>query len=205
MISIIDVGVGNIGSLQGALYNQGWDTKIVDNPKQIENSTHLIIPGVGSFAKAMQLLHSAGLIKSILQHNDKKKPIMGICLGMQLLAKKGLEGGETKGLGLIDGEVIPLERKTKFRLPHVGWNIMYTQQKHPLLKNIKVGVDFYFVHSYYLKTNNVQQILGKTKYILEYPSIVAKENIVGVQFHPEKSQKNGLQLLDNFCLWNGKC
>ena len=126
MISIIDVGVGNIGSLQGALYNQGWDTKIVDNPKQIENSTHLIIPGVGSFAKAMQLLHSAGLIKSILQHNDKKKPIMGICLGMQLLAKKGLEGGETKGLGLIDGEVIPLERKTKFRLPHVGWNIMYT-------------------------------------------------------------------------------
>lgn len=205
MIGIIDVGIGNIGSVQGALYSQGWDVEMIYNPRQVQSLTHLIIPGVGSFSNAMGRLEKADLIKPILEHAKQKKPIMGICLGMQLLAKKGLEGGETDGLGLIDGQVIPFKKNNKFRLPHVGWNVMHTQHKHPLLKNIKIDVDFYFVHSYFLDTRSFDEIIGTTNYITEYPSFVAKNNIVGVQFHPEKSQRNGLQILDNFCLWNGKC
>ena len=205
MISIIDVGIGNIGSLQSALYSQGWDVNIVSSPRNVEHSTHLILPGVGSFAHAMQRLNKAELIKPIMKHFEEKKPIMGICLGMQLLAKTGFEGGETKGLGLIDGEVIPFDKTSNFRIPHVGWNVMHGKQKHPLLKNIKNGVDFYFLHSYFFKIKLLKELIGTTNYILEYPSFVAKDNVVGVQFHPEKSQKNGLKLLDNFCLWNGKC
>lgn len=204
-IGIIDVGIGNIGSLRGALYNQGWDTQTVATAADMMDITHLFLPGVGSFTVAMQRLHAAGLVNAIQKHAAQGRPMMGICLGMQLLADQGVEGGATEGLGLIRGKVAPLETNPKLRLPHVGWNVLHPQQRHHLLKGIRADVDFYFVHSYYFNARREADIVGTTEYGMSYPSFVASGSVVGVQFHPEKSQRNGLRLLDNFCLWDGSC
>jgi glutamine amidotransferase len=204
-IGVIDVGIGNIGSLRGALYSQGWDTQTVATAGDMANITHLFLPGVGSFAVAMQRLHAAGLVDPIRQHATEGRPLMGICLGMQLLADRGLEGGASEGLGLIHGEVALLEITPKLRLPHVGWNVLHPQQQHPLLNGIRTNVDFYFVHSYFFNARRDVDVVGTTEYGMSYPSFVASGSVVGVQFHPEKSQRNGLRLLDNFCLWDGSC
>ena len=204
-IGIIDVGIGNIGSLRGALYSQGWDTQTVATARDMTDITHLFLPGVGSFAVAMRRLHAAGLVDQIRQHAADGRPIMGICLGMQLLADRGVEGGASEGLGLIPGDVAQLETDLKLRLPHVGWNVLRPQQPHALLKGIRTDVDFYFVHSYFFKARREADIVGTTEYGMSYPSFVASGSVVGVQFHPEKSQRNGLRLLDNFCLWDGAC
>lgn len=204
-IGIVDVGIGNIGSLRGALYSQGWDTQTVSSSDDMLNITHLILPGVGSFFNAMRRLHSADLVEPIRRHAADGRPIMGICLGMQLLAGRGSEGGESEGLGLISGEILPFEKVPNFRLPHVGWNVLHSQKQHPLLEGIRDNVDFYFVHSYFFSAKLDADIVGITEYGLSFPSFVASGNIVGVQFHPEKSQRNGLRLLDNFCLWDGAC
>ena len=205
LIGIVDVGIGNIGSLKGALYSQGWDIEIVKESSQIQKVSHLILPGVGSFANAMKKLNSNKLVDSIQNFVKQGMPLMGICLGMQLLAEYGQEGGGYKGLGLIEGEVIKLNTNEDLRLPHVGWNVMNHKQVHPLLKGIKPNVDFYFVHSYFFSIKNKINLICTTEYGFQYPSFVGKDNVVGVQFHPEKSQRNGLKLLDNFCLWDGKC
>ena len=204
-IGIIDVGIGNIGSLRGALYSQGWDTQTVATADEMADITHLLLPGVGSFAVAMQRLHSAGLVDSIRKHATEGRPLMGICLGMQLLANQGVEGGASEGLGLIPGEVVLLEIDPKLRLPHVGWNLLHPHQQHPLLKGIRADVDFYFLHSYFFNARRKADIVSTTEYGMSYPSFVASGSAVGVQFHPEKSQRNGLRLLDNFCLWDGSC
>ena len=204
-IGIIDVGIGNIGSLRGALYSQGWDTQTVATPSDMMDITHLFLPGVGSFAVAMQRLHTAGLVDPIRKHAAQGRPMMGICLGMQLLADSGVEGGGAEGLGLLHGAVVPLDIDSKLRLPHVGWNVLHLQHPHPLLKGIRTDVDFYFVHSYYFNAGRDTDIVGTTEYGISYPSFVANRSVVGVQFHPEKSQRNGLRLLDNFCLWDGAC
>jgi len=205
IVGIIDVGISNIGSLRGALYNLGWDTKTVTVASDIVDTTHLILPGVGSFTEGMKRLRSAKLVDPIQRHATEGYPIMGICLGMQLLADFGVEGGQSEGLRLIPGEITPFDNSPSLRLPHVGWNVMNHQQKHPLLKGIRTEIDFYFVHSYFFKAKRIADIIGTTEYGLIYPSFIANDNIVGVQFHPEKSQRNGLTLLDNFCLWDGTC
>ncbi|MFZ4801952.1 MAG: imidazole glycerol phosphate synthase subunit HisH [Chlorobium sp.] len=204
-IGIVDIGIGNIGSLRGALYSQGWDTKTVTLAADLDNITHLFLPGVGSFAVAMQRLHIAGLVDPIKQYAAKGRPLMGICLGMQLFADMGIEGGESEGLGLISGNVALLETDQQLRLPHVGWNVLHLQQKHPLLQGIRTDVDYYFVHSYYFNAMCEVDIVGITEYGINYPSFIARGSVVGVQFHPEKSQRNGLRLLENFCLWSGVC
>ncbi len=204
-IGIIDLGIGNIGSLRGALYSQGWNTQTVSSPDEMSDVTHVLLPGVGSFSTAMRRLNAARLLEPIRSHAAANRPLMGICLGMQLLADIGLEGGRSAGLGLITGEVLPFERSPSLRLPHVGWNVLHHQQQHPLLKGIRSDVDFYFVHSYYFNAYSVVDVVGVTTYGLTYPSFVARGSVVGVQFHPEKSQRNGLRLLDNFCLWDGAC
>jgi glutamine amidotransferase len=196
-IGIIDIGIGNIGSLRGALYSQGWDTRTLTTAADMGGVTHLILPGVGSFAVAIQRLLNAGLTEG--------RPLLGICLGMQLLADQGMEGGGAKGLGFIPGKVISFDTDMQLRLPHVGWNVFHPRSQHPLLKGIREDVDFYFVHSYYFDAQDEADIVGTTDYGISYPSFVAKGSVAGVQFHPEKSQRNGLRLLDNFCLWDGSC
>jgi len=203
MIGIVDYGMGNISSVYNSLDYLGCEATIINSPEEIEGLTHLIIPGVGSFRQAMQNLEDKKFITPILNHVKNKKPLLGICLGMQLLATKGYEHGETNGLGLIEGEIIPFE--IKLHVPHVGWNNINTLKKHPVVGNNVNQVDFYFVHSYYFNVKNREDILTMTEYEISFPSIVAKDNIIGIQFHPEKSQEPGLNLLEAFCEWDGKC
>lgn len=204
-IGIVNVGIGNTGSLSGALYSLGWDTRFLENVEDFEGVDRLILPGVGSFAESMARLQRADLVNSLKRFAASGKPVLGICLGMQLLATRGFEGGLNEGLGLIPGEVRLFDIEKQYRLPHVGWNSLEISLGHSLLKGIRRGVDFYFVHSYYFYAENDNHIIGTTPYGFSFPSIVAKANVVGTQFHPEKSQRNGLQFLDNFCSWDGIC
>jgi glutamine amidotransferase len=203
-IGIIDVGIGNLGSLSNALYSQGWDSHFVSSPEDLEGLTHLILPGVGAFSAAVRRLHETLLFDQIREFAREGNPVMGICLGMQLLADRGSEGGDEFGLGLVSGRVVPITAQG-FRLPHVGWNSVKYTQSHPLFEGIRNDVDFYFVHSYKFMTDFSDNILSITDYGEIFPSIIGCKNVIGLQFHPEKSQVNGLRLLDNFCLWDGKC
>jgi glutamine amidotransferase len=203
-IGIIDIGIGNLGSLRNALYSQGWDTLPVRSPDDFSDISHLILTGVGSFAAAMQRLNRSSLLGPIRSFASSGRPILGICLGMQLLAEFGSEGGEIEGLGLVPGRVDPLA-VTDLRLPHVGWNNAHQSQKHPVLNGIRDDVDFYFVHSYRFVTPDASAVIAQTEYGESFPSIVGNSNVIGTQFHPEKSQTNGLRLLDNFCMWDGIC
>jgi glutamine amidotransferase len=203
-IGIVDIGIGNIGSLKNALHCQGWDSFLISKPEDFNGITHLILPGVGAFSAAIKRLHESRLFDRIKKFANEGSPVMGICLGMQLLADCGTEGGVQLGLGLIPGRIVPIQA-LGLRLPHVGWNTAQQAQRHRLLEGIRNEVDFYFVHSYRYMVENNENILANTDYGEIFPSIVGKGNVVVAQFHPEKSQANGLRLLDNFCLWDGKC
>ena len=204
-IGIINIGIGNIGSLSNALYSQGWDTILVSSNQDFDNLTHLIIPGVGSYAATMERLHDADLVQPILEFIQQGRPTLGICLGMQLFSSTGFEGADTEGLRLIEGEVIPLKKVQGLNLPHVGWNEVIYTKDHPVLEGVKNGLDFYFVNGFFFKAKNKNDVIASTNYGQSFPSIVGKKNVIGVQFHPEKSQINGLRILDNFCLWDGLC
>lgn len=203
-IGIVDIGIGNLGSLRNALYSQGWDSVSVSKPSDLARLTHLLLPGVGAFFDAVKRLQDSGLIDPIRCFAADGRPIMGICLGMQLLADWGNEGGGVEGLGLVPGRVVHIDA-AGLRLPHVGWNNAYQERSHPLLKGIRNDIDFYFVHSYCFEVAQESNVLAYTEYGERFASIVGQGNVVGAQFHPEKSQSNGLRLLDNFCLWDGRC
>ena len=196
MIGILDYGVGNLHSVNNVLKFLKVDSKIITEKNEIENLDSLIIPGVGSFKSAMENLEKKDFINPIKSFASSNKPILGICLGMQLLASTGFEPEETKGLGLIPGEVKLM--KTNNRLPHIGWNSIGIQNDNSLLKGVKKKSDFYFVHSYHFDVKNPDFIALKTDYDFEFVSGVKKDNIYGFQFHPEKSQKQGLKILKNF-------
>ena len=204
-IGIVDIGIGNLGSLRNALYNEGWDTVSVSAGDDFADLTHLILPGVGAFGAAMDKLTQCRLIKPIKQFVAQGKPLLGICLGMQILAESGTEGGDISGLGLIPGRVIQMVPGSDMRLPHIGWNNAVQVAKHPLLIGISNDVDFYFVHSYRFVAKYREHVLAETEYCERFPTIVCNANVVGTQFHPEKSQVNGLRILDNFCRWDGTC
>ena len=204
-IGIVDIGLGNIGSLKGALFSQGWDIKLVSSAQHFSDLSHLILPGVGAFGEAVLRLHGTELFDQIQLHVKRKRPLLGICLGMQLLATKSNELGVHEGLDLIPGEVHSLDISPGIRVPHAGWNEVQFVTKHPLLEGVKVGSDFYFVHSYYFNPKDNEDIIGKTDYGIKFASVVANKNVVGLQFHPEKSQRNGIKILDNFCMWDGIC
>ncbi|HEX4917636.1 MAG TPA: imidazole glycerol phosphate synthase subunit HisH [Limnobacter sp.] len=208
MIGLVDIGLGNLGSLEQAVYSQGWDPVRLQQPDQLNSEvSHLILPGVGAFFEASQRLQQSGWLQALQAFAAGGRPLMGICLGMQLLASEGDEGGKSVGLGLIPGRVKRLDCGPDLRIPHVGWNeVHFTQgQGHPMLGNIANDVDFYFVHSYQFLVDSPEHALATTPYGQHFNSIVARGNVIGLQFHPEKSQTNGLRLLDNFCLWDGQC
>lgn len=205
-VLIIDYGMCNLGSVKRAFEECGATAFISENPREAEQASHIVLPGVGAFGDAMKNLVSAGwdnaLKKNVIEQNV---PILGICLGMQLLAEKGYEGGEHQGLGLISGEVKKIYSEipsANFRVPHIGWNEINKQQEHPLLQKLPASTDFYFVHSYFFKTAYKADILSTTKYGIDFPSIVCKKNIMGVQFHPEKSSRAGFQIIRNFLTIN---
>ena len=198
MIAIVDYGMGNIASVRNALSLLDVDPLITSRAEDFAAATHVILPGVGSFADGMMELHRRGLTE-ILAHEvaEKKKPFLGICLGMQLLGARGQEGGDTEGLGDISGHVRRLAvDEAHYRVPHIGWDTV-THANVPLFAGVKAD-DFYFVHSYVLVPDKKDDIIGTCDYGETFAVAVQRENVFGVQFHPEKSQKGGLQLLKNF-------
>ncbi len=200
-ITIIDYGMSNLGSIRRAVEECGGDAFIAAGPRELKNASKIILPGVGAYSDGMSSLRKNGWIEAITEEAENGVPILGICLGMQLLSERGCEGGDTAGLGLIKGEVKKLQvKKTGERLPHAGWNeIKLTNHPPcPILKNIKDGADFYFVHSYYFEVSDPADIAAYTPYCGEFPSILAHDNIYATQFHPEKSSPDGLTLIKNF-------
>ncbi len=205
MIGILDYGFGNLASVWNAVYNLGFDVEIVKKSERFSNISHLIIPGVGAFDSAMNEMHARGLVEPVLEFAREGKPTLGICLGMQLLADFGEETTGAKGLGLIPGEVRALPTREGFTIPHCGWNTVQFLHPHPVLKKIKSECDFYFVHTYRFLARDKECVLGTTEHSTVFDSVVFQRNILGFQFHPEKSQTHGLQLLENFCHWKGTC
>jgi len=203
MIGILDYGMGNLSSVTNTFDYLGIESIIIEDPEQFNKISHLVIPGVGSFAEAMDNITKRNFIEPIRDFDAKCSPILGICLGMQLLAEFGTEPYEVEGLGLIKGRV-ELFKEKEIRVPHVGWNGIQIVHDHPILEEVKKSADFYFVHSYKFVVEDDTSIVALTDYGINFPSIVMndKKNTVGIQFHPEKSQKQGLQILTNFAKLN---
>ena len=201
-ITIVDYGSGNVLSAQKSFLKVANDSNIESkvliskNLNDIKNSTHVVLPGQGAFSTCMsEIKNTKGLIEELYNFAIiKQKPFLGICVGMQMLANKSEENGLHKGLGWIEGSIKPLPKKN-LKMPHMGWNIVSPVIKSDIISNSN---DFYFVHSYYFECQKKENILAETCYGINFTSIVVKENIYGVQFHPEKSSSQGLNLIKNF-------
>ncbi len=200
MIAIIDYGVGNLFSLSSSLKAVGADTVITGDPDKIKRADKLILPGVGAFGDAIGKLKAEGLDKIIKNEAENGKPLLGICLGMQLLFDKSYEFGEYEGLGLIKGNVVPMEGRIpqKLKIPHIGWNALKIKKKIPAFSEIKDGDCVYFVHSFFADDCE-ESVAATTEYGIEITAAAANGNIVGCQFHPEKSGEIGLSILRAFC------
>lgn len=196
-VTIIDYGLGNIWSVKNAFEFLGSQVEVTSDPKAISNADCLILPGVGSFDKGIKNLYSEGIIDSL---NEavlvKKKPILGICLGMQLLADRSEEGQSIDGLGYISGSVLKITRK-ELRIPHIGFNETKASNNKSFFSSV-VNSNFYFVHSYHFIPTDSNHIICTTNYGTSFVSGIQKDNVIGVQFHPEKSQSSGLVFLKNF-------
>ena len=202
MIAIIDYGVGNLFSLCSSLKSIGAEAVVTPDPAVIRAADRIILPGVGAFADAAEKLRATGLDQVLLEEAARGKKIMGICLGMQMLFEESHEYGIHKGLGLIPGRVVPMAGYIPegLKIPHIGWNplILKGESKHPLLKYVEEGDCVYFVHSYFA-TDCTESVIATAEYGRELTAAVAKGNVMGCQFHPEKSGKVGLSILKAFC------
>jgi glutamine amidotransferase len=199
-VAVIDYGMGNLGSVCRALTKLGAAAFIADQPGQLDSAQQILLPGVGSFGDGMKNLVRGGWVDAIQNAVASAKPLLGICLGMQLLASRGTEGGICDGLDLIPGEVKRLDEfGCTLRIPHVGWNnIRLTGTSGPLFGAIPAGTDFYFVHSFAFQTAMKNDVLAEVDYGTEVTAAVGRGNVFGTQFHPEKSSKAGFRLLKNF-------
>lgn len=196
-IAIIDYGMGNLRSVQKAFESFGATCSITSDSKEILSSSGVILPGVGAFPDAMESIKKLGFDVAIKKAVDKKTPILGICLGMQLLFDSSSEIRDTKGLGLIKGNIEKFE--VDLKIPHMGWNNLNIIKENALLEGVKNNSYVYFVHSYYAKLNE-QNLNADTVYGIKVPAVVSSGNVFGTQFHPEKSGEPGIQMLKNF--WN---
>lgn len=197
--AIIDYGVGNLFSLKSSLAAIGEEAVVTSDPKVLKGAARIILPGVGAFADAAKKLRDTGLVE-LIKEMAQEKPLLGICLGMQMLFEKSFEYGEHEGLGLIKGKVVPMENQIpeNLKIPHIGWNALIFKKENPLFKYIKNGDCVYFVHSYYAETD-ADSLLATAEYGKELTAAVASGNIYGCQFHPEKSGSVGLNILKAFC------
>jgi glutamine amidotransferase len=203
MVAVVDYGMGNLRSVYNAIDLLGFEVNIINSPDKLNDFDRIILPGVGSYGVCMKNLNSSGFSQAIKEFVNTGRPLIGICLGMQVLSDKGLEGGEFQGLGLIEGDVARLElTDQQLKIPHVGWNaVSFSNPNHPLAKGLKQDSNFYFTHSYYFSTKKDENIFGVTSYGKDFVSAIIKENVFATQFHPEKSQDCGLTLLKNFLNW----
>jgi len=198
MIAIVDYGVGNLFSLVSSLDYIGADSVVTSDAEVIRKADKIILPGVGAFEDAIRLLRQTGLVPVIEEQVAKGKPLLGICLGMQLLFETSFEYGCHKGLGFIKGDVCPIEGDVPkgFKIPHMGWNSLDFKKQSPLFKYINDGDYVYFVHSYYAK--NCDDVIATSNYGADLTAAVQKGNVFGAQFHPEKSGETGLKILKAF-------
>lgn len=196
MIAIIDYGMGNLRSVQKGFEKVGFQAEFISDPSLLGNYRGIVLPGVGAFADAMENLKQMGMVAPLQQFAASGKPLLGICLGQQLLFELSEEWGESAGLGIFPGKVRRLP--PGYKIPHMGWNQIEIKQQNPLLAGIENGSAFYFVHSYYVDPTDSQVVLTTTDYGISFASIVGNKNVFGIQFHPEKSSQLGLKILGNF-------
>lgn len=199
-VLIVDCGIGNLGSVARSIEECGGLPLVSTNPDDVAVAERIILPGVGAFAAGMESLRRTGWDRAVVEAATALKlPVLGICLGMQLLAEQGEEDGDNDGLGLIPGRVVGLQAALESeRIPHVGWNEVYPVGAPALFRGIATGVDFYFVHSFHFVPTHAENTASTTPYCGEFVSAVTSKNVHGVQFHPEKSSRVGRQLLQNF-------
>ena len=207
MIAIINYNAGNITSVARALQNIGQDFVITDDTKKLDAASHVIFPGVGAAGEAMAYLREKNLDAWLKNWISTGKPLMGICLGTQIILDYS-EENETKCIGLVAGSTKRFPEKLTsggqaLKIPHMGWNSVTFRRNHPVFQDIPTDAEFYFVHSYYPAPSDESMVLGITDYGMIFCSVLAQENLVAMQFHPEKSGRPGLQILRNFCAWRG--
>ncbi len=197
MIAIVDYGMGNLRSVEKGFRKVGVSTKVTNKPEIIENADGVVLPGVGAFRDCMKELTNLKLVDAVVKTIKKNKPYLGICLGLQVLFSESEEFGRCRGLDIFRGKVMRFPAN-ELKVPHMGWNDIKIQKNNPLLSGIKDRTYFYFVHSFYIVPENISIISTTTDYGLEFSSMICKDNIFAVQFHPEKSQTTGLSILENF-------
>lgn len=202
MIAIVDYGVGNLFSLRSSLCFLGADVAVSGDESVLRAADQIILPGVGAFADAVKKLRATGLDQVVIEEAARGKPLLGICLGMQLLLERSLEYGEHRGLGLIPGDVVPMEPvvPSDYKIPHIGWNALHFpvgRPRSPVFKDIQEGDHVYFVHSYY--ADHCPAVTATTEYGAILTAAVGRDNVFGCQFHPEKSGPVGLSILRAFC------
>ncbi len=204
-VVLVDYGMGNLHSVGKALARVGAEVVRTCDPEVVRKAERLVVPGVGGFPDAMATLQRTGLDEALLAATARGVPLLGICLGMQVLFSRSHEFGAHAGLGVIAGEVVPFPEdfpRRGLKIPHMGWNAIALRRAHPVLQGLD-GRYFYFVHSFYCAPTQEEDVVAETEYgDLRFCSIVARENLLGVQFHPEKSQRAGLRLLENFLRWS---
>jgi len=202
-VAVIDYGVGNLRSVEKAFAATGCEAVVSGDERVLRGADKLVLPGVGAFGACMKALSERGFDQLVRERVEEGTPLLGVCVGMQLLFEESDEFGATPGLGLLQGRVRRFD--DELVVPHVGWNRVTARQSHALFSAVAQDAFFYFVHSYYCEPKDQSVVAGETEYGVRYASVVAKANICGVQFHPEKSQEAGLQLLKNFARLNSRC
>jgi glutamine amidotransferase len=209
VIAIIDYDAGNLTSVQRALAFLGYDSVITRDPTTVMTAERVIFPGVGAAGKAMFDLRKLGMDQALIAFYNTGKPILGICLGTQIIMERS-EENDTSCIGLIKGEVRRFpenlweEERRPLKVPHMGWNGVELKQEHPVFRGFDPRSEFYFVHAYYPDPITRADVLGETRYGILFASVLLSKNLVAVQFHPEKSGKPGLRVLSNFCSWEGR-
>src|SRR5947207_5669205 len=200
MIAIVDYGIGNLRSVQKAFESVGASAHLVSDEQSIRSADKVILPGVGAFKDCVNALHASGLTQPVLDHIKTGKPFLGICVGMQMLFDVGYEDGEHKGLGVLKGKCVrfDVDRTMGLKVPHMGWNQLNVRRRSALFKDLAEGAGVYFVHSYHCVPDDDSIIATTTDYGRPFVSSVWRDNVLATQFHPEKSQKVGLQILANF-------
>jgi glutamine amidotransferase len=203
MITIIDYGMGNLRSVQKGFEKVGFEAKVTADPADVRSADKLVLPGVGAFKDCMDNLREGGFVEPILRHVEAGKPFFGICLGLQLLFSESEEFGHHQGLGIIPGKVVrfPADMRIEgenLKVPHMGWNQISLQQDIPLFRGVADGTSVYFVHSYYVVPDDAKAVATITDYGMPFCSAICRDNVMATQFHPEKSQQVGLQILKNF-------
>lgn len=200
MIAIIDYDAGNIKSVEKALQYLGEETCVTRNPEEILAAEKVILPGVGAFGDAMQKLHQYGLVEVIKEVVNRRKPLLGICLGLQLLFESSEESPGVEGLGILKGKIVRFPEDAGVKIPHVGWNSLQYPNSGRLFVNVPENAFVYFVHSYYLKAEDPQIVTASAWYGTQIHASVEKDQVFACQFHPEKSSETGLQILKNFVM-----